>query len=54
MNERLRRLSGIGDQLEAFRRLVEFAMFRPELDAALAYADGSRGGRLPLDPVKMF
>lgn len=35
MDERLRRLSDIGDQLEAFDRVVDFEMFRPELDAAL-------------------
>ncbi|GBR52386.1 transposase [Gluconobacter sphaericus NBRC 12467] len=29
-------------------------MFRPELDKALAYSDGSKGGRLPFDPVLMF
>ena len=54
MDERLRRLSDIGDQLEAFARVVDFEMFRPELDAALAYGDGSRGSRPPLDPVMMF
>ena len=54
MDERPRRLSDIGDQLEAFSRVVDFEIFRPELDAALAYGDGSRGGRAPLDPVMMF
>ena len=54
MDERLRRLSAIGDQLEAFGRVADFEMFRPELDAALAYGDGSKGGRPPLDPVMMF
>lgn len=29
-------------------------MFRPELDTALAYGDGAKGGRPPLDPVMMF
>ena len=29
-------------------------MFRPELDKALAYSDGSKGGRPPFDPVLMF
>ena len=54
MDERLRRLSDIGDQLEAFGRVVDFEMFRPELNAALAYGDGAKGGRPPLDPVLMF
>lgn len=54
VDERLRRLSDIGDQLEAFTAVVDFEMFRPELDAALGYSDGARGGRPPFDPVMMF
>ena len=34
MDERLRRLSAIGDQLEAFGRVADFEMFRPELAEA--------------------
>ncbi|MFT9096702.1 MAG: transposase, partial [Gluconobacter cerinus] len=48
------RLSGLGDQLEAFSRIVDFETFRPDLDRALAYSDGSKGGRPPFDPVLMF
>jgi transposase, IS5 family len=40
--------------LEAFAAAVDFEMFRPELDRALAYSDGSKGGRPPFDPVMMF
>ena len=29
-------------------------MFRPDLDQALAYSDGSKGGRPPFDAVLMF
>ena len=29
-------------------------MFRPELEAALRYGDGAKGGRPPFDPVMMF
>ena len=47
-------MSGLGDQLEAFSRTVDFEVFRPNLDKALAYADESKGGRPPLDPVLMF
>ena len=54
VDERLKRLSDLGDQLEAFSAVVEFEMFRPELDAALGYGDGSKGGRPPFDPVMMF
>ena len=54
VEERLARLSGLGDQLEAFSRTVDFEAFRPDLDKALVYADGSKGGRPPFDPVLMF
>ena len=54
VDERLRRLSDLGDQLEAYGRVVDFELFRPELEAALSYADGAKGGRPPCDPVMMF
>jgi hypothetical protein len=54
VDDRLKRLSDLGDQLEAFATAVDFEVFRPELEAALAYSDGSRGGRPPFDPVLMF
>ena len=54
VDERLQRLSDLGDQLEAYARTVDFELFRSELEAALAYADGAKGGRPPFDPVMMF
>ena len=33
---------------------VDFETFRPELNAALSYSNGSQGGRPPFDPVMMF
>jgi transposase, IS5 family len=54
LDERLRRLSDIGDQLEAFTAVVDFEMFRPELETALSHSDGARGGRPPFDAVMMF
>ena len=54
VDERLRRLSDLGDQLLAFAAAVDFEIFRPELKRALAYSDGSQGGRPPFDPVTMF
>jgi IS5 family transposase len=54
VDDRLKRLSDLGDHLEAFRTAVDFEMFRPELNAALAYSDGAQGGRPPFDPVMMF
>ena len=54
VDERLRRLSDLGDQLEAYAATVDFEMFRSDLEAALAYADGTKGGRPPYDAVLMF
>jgi IS5 family transposase len=33
---------------------VDFEVFRPDLEQALAYSTGSKGGRPPFDPVLMF
>jgi IS5 family transposase len=54
MDERLKRLSGLGDHLEAFAAAVDFEMFRGGLVSALGYSDGAQGGRPPFDPVMMF
>src|ERR1700730_18913208 len=54
VDERLKRLSDLGDHLAAFRCAVDFETFRPELAAALSYADGSEGGHPPFDLVMMF
>ena len=53
-DDRLKRLSDLGDQLETFRSAVDFELFRPELSAALSYTDRTEGGRPPFDPVLMF
>jgi hypothetical protein len=37
VDDRLRRLSDLGDQLEAYGRVVDFEAFRPDLEKALAY-----------------
>jgi transposase, IS5 family len=54
VDERLKRLSDLGDQLLAFAAAVDFEIFRPELTRALAYSDGLQGGRPPFDPALMF
>jgi IS5 family transposase len=54
VDDRLKRLSDLGDQLEAFGAAVDFEIFRADLVAALAYSDGAQGGRPPFDPVMMF
>lgn len=53
-DERLQRLSDIGDQLEAYAHAVDFEIFRADLDAALDYKSGPQGGRPPFDCVLMF
>ena len=53
-DDRLKRLSALGDQLLSFAGAVDFELFRPELLRALAYSDGARDGRPPFDPVMMF
>jgi hypothetical protein len=53
-DERLRGLSASGDPLERLRAVVDFELFRPELEAALARADRRRGGRPPYDAVMML
>ena len=35
-------------------RVVDFELFRPVLEKALAYGDGTKGGRPAYDPVAMF
>src|SRR3989442_2810669 len=52
IDDRLKRLSDLGDQLEAFRVAVDFETFRLELNAARS--NGPQGGRPPFDPVMMF
>lgn len=53
-DDRLKRLSDLGDQLEAFGKAVDFELFRADLSAALGYTNGPQGGRPPFDPVMMF
>jgi len=54
LSDHLQRLSANGDPLEELRRIIDFEAFRPVLDAALTYSDGSKGGRPPYDPVAML
>ena len=54
VDDRLKRLSDLGDQLDTFARIVDFELFRPDLLRALAYSSGTQGGRPPFDPVMMF
>ncbi|WCP15930.1 hypothetical protein sphantq_04420 (plasmid) [Sphingobium sp. AntQ-1] len=54
LSDQLKRLSDCGDPLETMARVVDFELFRPALEKALAYGNGAKGGRPPYDPVAMF
>ena len=54
LDERYAALSRTGDPLERLAAVVDFEMFRADLDAALARSDRSKGGRPPMDAVMMF
>ena len=47
-------MSNLGDQLEAFSRVIDFEVFRAELETALSRSDGAKDGRAPYDCVLMF
>lgn len=54
IDERLKRLSDLGDQLEAYSAAVDLEIFRSDLENALNYSDGAKRGRPPFDPVLMM
>src|SRR6201995_1229404 len=53
-DERLKALSAAGDPLERLSRVVDFEVFRDELETVLSRSDRSKGGRPPYDAVLMF
>jgi transposase, IS5 family len=53
-DERYAALSAAGDPLERLAAVVDFELFRPDLEAALDRSDRARGGRPPYDAVLMF
>ncbi len=54
IEERLRELSAKGDDLERVNALVDFEIFRPDLERAVPRSDRAKGGRPPYDHVLMF
>ncbi len=54
MDDRRKRSSDPGDQLEACAGASDFEIFRADIVKALAYSDGSKGTRPPCDVVLMF
>jgi transposase, IS5 family len=53
-DERLKALSVAGDRLERLSTVVDFEVFREDLEVALARSDRAKGGRPPYDAVVMF
>jgi transposase, IS5 family len=54
VEDRLAGLSKKGDDLERLAAVVDFELFRRELERAVPRADRSKGGRPPFDHVLMF
>jgi len=54
VDERLRELSAKGDALERLNGIIDFELFRPDLEKAVPRSDGSKGGRPPFDLVFMW
>ena len=54
LEDRLARLSAKGDELERLSAVVDFELFRPELERAVPRSDRTKGGRPPFDHVLMF
>ena len=54
VDERLKDLSAKGDHLERLSAIVDFELFRPDLEKAVPRSDGSKGGQPPFDHVFMF
>ena len=44
-DERLKALSAAGDPLERLAQVIDFEVFRSDLEAALSRSDRTRGGR---------
>lgn len=54
MQNRLESLSQFGDPLEKLKEVVDFEIFRSELERGLDFSDRSKGGRPPYDAVLVF
>ena len=54
VDERLKELSAKGDALERLSAVVDFELFRADLERAVPRSDGAKGGRPAFDHVLMF
>jgi IS5 family transposase len=53
-DNRLKALSAAGDPLDRLSRVIDFEVFRTDLEAALGRPERAKGGRPPYDAVLMF
>ena len=51
VDERLQRVSDLGDPLEVMAEIIDFEGFRPVLNKALKRSDRRKCGRPPFDPM---
>ena len=54
VDERLKQLSAKGDSLERLNAVVDFELFRADLQRAVPRSDRAKGGRPSFDHVLMF
>jgi IS5 family transposase len=54
VEERLKELSAKGDELERLKAVVDFELFRADLERAVPRSDRAKGGRPAFDHVLMF
>src|SRR5271154_3440492 len=54
VDERLKELSAKGDDLERLKGIVDFEIFRGDLERAVPRSERAKGGRPPYDHVLMF
>jgi transposase, IS5 family len=53
-DERLKALSAKSDDLQRIKAVVDFELFRPELERAMPRSNGAKGGRPTFDHLLMF
>ena len=54
MENRLESLSKFGDPLEKLKEVVDFEVFRSEIEEGLGFKNRSKGGRPPYDSILIF
>ena len=54
VDERLKQLSAKGDSLERLAQVIDFELFRADLERAAPGSDRLKGGRPPFDHALMF